>query len=283
MPVGRNILKLLTPALLATIGLAVLASVPAGANAPRVTKPGAPTAVTASAVSGGATVSWTAPVSDGGSPITGYTVTASHGHQTCTTTGATMCTVTGLGAKPRYAIKVRASNINGEGRASTPVQVEVPPTVSFTSTAEIFSGTISVPVTLSRSLATTAVQVDFSTSNGPTGGSYDTYFVGDAAAFTPSSGVVTFAPRHTTADILFAGSSPVGGCPIGIPASQCFPEMTVTLSSPVNTFSGWNVFDKRGLRRHELTATGVCVNPPETTEEHRPERSPTACRARDPG
>jgi hypothetical protein len=96
MPVGRNVLKPFASALLAVTVLTVVASVPAGADAPRITKPGAPTAVTATAISGGAAVSWTAPVSDGGSPITGYTVTASHGGQTCTTIGATMCTVTGL-------------------------------------------------------------------------------------------------------------------------------------------------------------------------------------------
>lgn len=49
------------------------------------TVPGAPTGVSAVAGNASATVSWSAPGSDGGSPITGYTVTSSPGAKTCTT------------------------------------------------------------------------------------------------------------------------------------------------------------------------------------------------------
>jgi hypothetical protein len=237
MPVGRNLLRLFAPALLGVTVLMVVASGPAGAVGSRITKPGAPTAVMASAINGGASVSWTTPVSDGGSAITGYSATASHGGQTCTTTGATTCTITGLENGRRYGIKVRAVNSKGEGHASTRDQVTLPTAVSFASSAELFSGPISVPVTLSKSSRAT-VQVDFTTSNGANGGSYDTYFVGDAAAFTPSSGTVTFAPGKTTATISFAGGGNTTGCPIGIPASNCFAGMTVTLSGPVNAQLG---------------------------------------------
>jgi hypothetical protein len=238
LPVVRNVMRLFPTALLAVAVLTVVASVPAGAHASRVKKPGAPTAVTSMAISGGAAVSWTAPVSDGGSSITGYTVTASDSHQTCTTTGATMCTVSGLHNGHLYEIKVRASNTGGEGHASTRVQVTPLPTVSFLSPAELFSEFPAVPVTLSQSFSRT-VQVGFTTSNGPSGGTYDTYFIGDAAAFSPSSGTVTFAPGQTTATISFSVNTPnQGGCPVGIPASNCFPGMTVTLSGPVNALLG---------------------------------------------
>lgn len=238
IPAWRNVRRLFAPALLAVTALTVVANVPAGANVPRITKPGAPTAVMASAISGGAAVSWTAPISDGGSPITGYTVTASNGGESCTTTGATMCTVTGLINGRRYEIKVRASNLKGEGHASARVRLALLPDVTFLSTGELFSGQISVPVTLSQSSSRT-IQVDFATSNGPSGGTYDTYFIGDAAAFSPSSGTITFAPGHITAAILLAvtNSNP-GGCPIGIPASHCFPGLTVTLTGPVNAQLG---------------------------------------------
>jgi hypothetical protein len=238
MPVVRIVLTLLAPVLLAVTIVAVVASVPAGAHPSPIKKPGAPTAVTATALSWGATVSWTAPVSDGGSPITGYTVTASHGGQTCTTTGATMCTVSGLTNGRHYEIKVRASNAEGEGHASRRIQVTPLPTVSFVSTGEIFSGTIAVPVALSQSSPRTA-QVSFATSNGPSGGTYMSWFIGDANAFSPSSGTVTFAPGQTTATISFSVNTPdPGGCPPAVPANDCFPGMTVTLSSPVNALRG---------------------------------------------
>ncbi len=139
--------SLLAPALLAVTVLTVVASVPASANAPRITKPGPPTAVSVTSISEGASVSWTSPVSDGGSPITGYTVTASHrGNRHCSTSGATMCTVTGLADGFHYEIKVQASNSKGEGHASTRVLVTPLPTVFFPSAAQLEVVPLSVEV-----------------------------------------------------------------------------------------------------------------------------------------
>jgi Fibronectin type III domain len=223
-------------ALTGVLGITAIVGVPMAYAG--ITVPGAPTGVTATDGNASSVVRWTAPAHDGGSRITAYKVTATPGNKTCTTTGARTCTVTGLTNGRRYEINVRASNVKGEGHASTGVQVTPLPTVSFSSPAELFSGFPAVPVTLSQSFSRT-VRVDFATSNGPNGGTYDTYFIGDAAAFNPSSGTVTFAPGQTTATILFSVNTPnPGGCPIGIPASNCFPGMIVTLSSPVNARLG---------------------------------------------
>jgi len=58
--VGRKVLRLSAPALLAVTVLTVVASVPAGAYAPRITKPEPLRRLLQTAISGGAAVSWTA-------------------------------------------------------------------------------------------------------------------------------------------------------------------------------------------------------------------------------
>ncbi|WP_051324296.1 DUF4082 domain-containing protein [Candidatus Solirubrobacter pratensis] len=84
--------------------------------------PGAPTGVTASADTKSATVSWTAPANDGGSPITGYTVTpyagATAGTPVQAGASATSARITGLANGTSYTFKVTASNAAGAGAES---------------------------------------------------------------------------------------------------------------------------------------------------------------------
>ncbi len=82
------------------------------------TKPSAPTGVTGSASGTSVTVSWTAPNSDGGIAITGYTVTASNGG-TCTTNGLTSCTISNFNANAYYTFTVTATNAVGISTASS--------------------------------------------------------------------------------------------------------------------------------------------------------------------
>jgi subtilisin-like proprotein convertase family protein len=86
-------------------------------NVRLVQLPGAPISPVATAFDSQVTVSWGAP-NPGGSPITGYTVTATPGGKTCTTTGALSCVVTGLTNNIAYTFAVTATNALGTGPAA---------------------------------------------------------------------------------------------------------------------------------------------------------------------
>jgi uncharacterized protein (TIGR02145 family) len=82
------------------------------------TVPGPPTSVTAVGGNAQATISFTAPASNGGSPITGYTVTSSPGGITGTGSGSPI-TVSGLTNGTNYTFTVVATNAIGNSSPST--------------------------------------------------------------------------------------------------------------------------------------------------------------------
>jgi serine protease len=79
-----------------------------------------------------ATISWNAPTNTGGSPITGYSATASPGGKSCTTTTATTCTISGLTNRTTYSVSVTASNAVG---TSDPSVIAVTPAALAVTTA----------------------------------------------------------------------------------------------------------------------------------------------------
>ena len=88
-----------------------------GGNCVTATVPGAPTIGTATAGNAQATVTFTPPASNGGSAITGYTVTSNPGSIVGTGT-ASPITVTGLVNGTAYTFTVTATNAIGTGPAS---------------------------------------------------------------------------------------------------------------------------------------------------------------------
>jgi hypothetical protein len=91
----------------------------AGDNWPIIaTVPGAPTIGTATGGNAQAVVTFTAPASDGGSPITGYRVTSSPGGITATGSSSPI-TITGLTNGTSYTFTVAAQNAVGYGAESS--------------------------------------------------------------------------------------------------------------------------------------------------------------------
>jgi hypothetical protein len=95
------------------------------------TAPGAPTIGTATPGNGRATVTWTAPASDGGSPVTGYVVTPYFGlragmPRTYDSTATTEI-VTGLTNGWSYRFRVQAINAIGTGGYSKVTKPPVTP------------------------------------------------------------------------------------------------------------------------------------------------------------
>jgi hypothetical protein len=89
------------------------------------TAPGAPTDISATAGSGDATVSWSPPASDGGSPLTSYRVTprvdgAPVGSPTTVSGTTTSVTVSDLDNGTSYTFTVAAANAIGTGPESAP-------------------------------------------------------------------------------------------------------------------------------------------------------------------
>ena len=99
--------------------------------------PGAPTGVTATAGNAQATVTFTPPVNNGGSPITGYTVTSNPAGGVDVNGGstATTHTVTGLTNGTAYTFTVTATNAIGTGPPSAPSNSVTPATVPGAPTA----------------------------------------------------------------------------------------------------------------------------------------------------
>ena len=130
--------------------------------------PDLPQNVVATKGSTTASVAFTAPLSDGGSAITGYVVTSNPGNLTGSG-AASPIVVTGLTNGTSYTFRVHAVNANGNGAQSTPSNAVVPstvpgaPTIGAASNAAI--GSVSVAFTPPASNGGEAITTYTATSN----------------------------------------------------------------------------------------------------------------------
>ncbi len=130
--------------------------------------PGAPTSVSASAGNAQATVSFTAP-SQGGSPITSYTVTSSPGGLTASGASSPI-TVTGLSNGTAYSFTVIATNSSGAGGPSSASNAVTPTAPSTGGGGGGGGGTVPPAILatiLAPSASTTAYLNSLATSTVP--------------------------------------------------------------------------------------------------------------------
>ncbi|WP_158510569.1 fibronectin type III domain-containing protein [Actinoplanes friuliensis] len=113
-------------AMMIAVLIAAFAYVTVSADAAVARAPGPPTRVAATAQDRSALVRWKPPESTGGSPVSGYVVTAQPGGATITTTAVTSVQVGGLVNGRRYTFTVAAVNVAGTGARSRPSAPVVP-------------------------------------------------------------------------------------------------------------------------------------------------------------
>jgi hypothetical protein len=184
------------------------------------TAPGSPTGVSASAGDATATVSWTAPA-DGGSPITGYTVTSDPGGLMATTLGATSTTVTGLSDGTTYTFTVTATNAIGTSGPSAPSNPVTPaaPTVPGAPTS----------VTATAGNAQASVQWTAPASNG--GSPILSYTVtsnpagGTASTLGATSTTVTGLTNGTSYTFTVIATNAIGPSAGSLPSNAVVPTV----------------------------------------------------------
>jgi YD repeat-containing protein len=158
-----------------------------------ITVPGAPTNPTAIPRNAQTTVSFIAPVSNGGSTITGYTITSSPGNFTATGM-ASPITVSGLTNGIAYTFTVMAANAAGHGPASTPSNSVTPVAPNTTAPTLILSSLANGAITNNATLNISGTVTD---PNGVTSLTINmaSVVIGTGGSF---SSVVTLKPGANT-------------------------------------------------------------------------------------
>ena len=204
-------------------------------------------------------VTWTAPSSNGGSPITGYTVTAadstnsSHGGETCPwTTGPLTCTLTGLTNGDSYTFTVTAKNANGTGPASapsSPVIVGVvpgqPTGVAATAGNANAVVTWTAPSSNGGSAITSYTVTALDSTNSGRGGETCTWTTG------PLTCTVTGLTNGDSYTFEVAATNWIGEGLESTPSTPVTPA-TVPDAPTIGTATGANASAKRDLDRADL-------------------------------
>jgi Concanavalin A-like lectin/glucanases superfamily/Fibronectin type III domain len=219
------------------------ASAPSGSVTP-VAAPGAPTGVMAVAGNAQAAVTWTAPVPNGGGPVTGYTVTASPGGQTASAGGTTTsATVTGLTNGTAYAFTVTATTSAGTGpesASSFPVTPSAPPGAPTGVTATAGNAQATVTWTAPASNGGTAIS-SYTVTASPGGQTVSVPASTTTAMVTGLAGGTAYTFTVTASNAAGAGAA-------SAPSNSITPAAASLASDAFNrtVSGGWGTADAGG-------------------------------------
>ncbi|MDI9239079.1 autotransporter domain-containing protein [Lysobacter sp. LF1] len=199
--------------------------------------PGAPTVGTATAGNTQATVTFTAPASNGGASITGYTVTANPGGATASGASSPI-TVTGLTNGVAYTFTVTATNSAGTGAASaasnsiTPASAQ---TITFANPGAQNFGTTPIITASSDSGLTVSFT---STTTGvctiTSGGTLTFVSAGTCTINADQAGNSSFLAA-TQVSRSFTVNSVVPGAPVSVVATAGDTQALVAFTAPAST------------------------------------------------
>jgi len=204
------------------------AALSAGGGTYDLAVPGSPTGVGAVAGDGQATVSFSAPASNGGATITGYTVTAAPGGASATSAAPGAATVTGLQNGISYTFTVTATNSKGVGPSSSPSSPVSPFTVI----------TVSLPPwNVSAVAGNKQATVSFSEPTNNGGGNITNYTVttspGGRTASGPASPISVTGLSNGTSYTFTVRADNVAGTSAASAASNAVtPFLPVTVPRP---------------------------------------------------